>query len=73
MTMTDSDSDSNDLTSLLHSPEMKDLLSRYPDLAQLDSVSDEQQEQIVSRIVHDLEQKLNQATATTDSKAHTAS
>lgn len=73
MSMTESDHDSSDLTSLLHSPQMKDLLSRYPDLAQLDSVSDEQQEQVLSRIVQDLEQKLNQATATAHSKAHTAS
>jgi hypothetical protein len=73
MTMTDSDHDSNDLTLLLHSPEVKDLLSRYPDLAQLDSASDEQQEQVLSRIVQDVEQKLNQATAVTESKAHTAS
>jgi hypothetical protein len=55
--------DAEDIASVLESPQMKGVLSRYPELAQLKTATDEQQEQIFAHVVEQLKTELDQATS----------
>jgi hypothetical protein len=55
--------DAEDIASVLESPQMKDVLSQYPELAQLKAATDEQQEQIFAHVVEQLKTELDRVTS----------
>lgn len=55
--------DAEDIASVLKNPQMKDVLFHYPELVQLKTATDEQQEQIFAHVVEQLKTELDQATS----------